>query len=279
MYQPKYLPKLNSKTDPISDMRFGITHSNSFININSQTIDPLHIHGYMEIFFNVSKEVSFFVNDTLYRVGRYDAVVSTNKDVHMCVYNSSDTYEYFCLWIDADFDLPLFSFIKRENACPLISFNEQDGKKMLSYLLSLEKLYNENSDKTALTISLFQILMLFNDTEAQTKLEVSLPDAMQDIIDDIRENCNYIYSVNDILKNHFISSATLTRWFRTYLHISPHEYLESQKLARALEMLLKGASVTEACMQSGFSDTSYFIVRFKKKFGEPPMRYVKIFNP
>jgi len=278
MYQPKYIPKLESKTDTISDMRFGITHTKSFIDINSQSIDPLHIHGYMEIFFNVSKDVSFFVNDTLYRVGRYDAVVSTNNDVHMCVYNSSDTHEYFCLWIDADFDLPLFSFIKRENARPLISFNEQDGKKMLSALLSLEKLYKDNADKAELTIGLYRILMQLNDSETQTNLEVSLPEAMQSIIDDIRDNCDNIYSVNDILEKHFISSATLTRWFRSYLRISPHEYLESQKLARALDLLLKGVSVTEACMQTGFSDTSYFIVRFKKKFGETPMRYAKKFK-
>ena len=278
MYQPKYLPNLDSKVDSISDMRFGITHTKSFIDCHSQNIDPLHMHGYMEIFFNVGKDVSFFVNDTLYHVGRYDAVVSTNNDVHMCVYNSSDTHEYFCLWIDADFNLPLFSFIKRESSCPLVTFGEHEGQKMLSCLLSLKNLSETNSDMAELTLNLYRILMQFNDANTRSKLKVTLPETMQGIIDDIRENCEYIDSVNDILKNHFISSATLTRWFRKYLHISPHEYLESQKLARALDALLNGASVTESCLKSGFTDVSYFIVRFKKKFGETPMPYVKKFK-
>ena len=278
MYQPKYLPELSRCAEAMSDMRFGITYTNTFIDRNSSDIDPLHIHGYLEIFFNVSKDVSFFVNDTLYRVSRYDAVVSKVNDVHMCVYNSSDEYEYFCLWIDADFTSPMFSFLKHRNTLPLLSFKEQEGERVIAALNSLWKLYRAESDRVELTLGLYRVLMLMNEIDCEESFKITLPKEMQNIIDDIRENCEYIYSVNDILKNHFVSSSTLSRWFRTYLCTSPHEYLESQKLARALELLLKGASVTEACMKAGFSDSSHFIVRFKRKFGETPMRYVKKFK-
>ena len=84
-----------------------------------------------------------------------------------------------------------------------------------------------------------------------------------------------VRSVNDILTSHFVSSATLTRWFRKYLHSSPREYLESVKLANAAVLLSNGHSVTDACMRSGFSDCSHFIVLFKKKFGETPLKYKK----
>ncbi|MBP3591363.1 MAG: AraC family transcriptional regulator [Clostridia bacterium] len=42
-----------------------------------------------------------------------------------------------------------------------------------------------------------------------------------------------------------------------------------------LELLKKDASVTEACTAAGFSDCSHFIVLFKKKFGETPLKYKK----
>ena len=102
-----------------------------------------------------------------------------------------------------------------------------------------------------------------------------IPEAFQKILDDIHGHFSEIRSVGDVLASHFVSSATLTRWFRKYLHTSPREYLESVRLSNAAVLLLKGHSVTDACMRSGFSDCSHFIVLFKKKFGETPLKYKK----
>ena len=126
---------------------------------------------------------------------------------------------------------------------------------------------------------LLQILLLFRETNTRKReAEVLLPETLQRIMDDIRENFAEIGTVNRILQSHFVSSSTLTRWFRTYLHTSPREYLESQKFSCALELLREGASVTDACMRSGFSDCAHFIARFKKKFGETPLQYKKRFG-
>ena len=49
--------------------------------------------------------------------------------------------------------------------------------------------------------------------------------------------------------------------------------IEAKKLSASAEMLSRGTSVTEACMKCGFSDCSYFISLFKKKFGQTPLQY------
>lgn len=120
-----------------------------------------------------------------------------------------------------------------------------------------------------------QILACFEKGTTNAVNQPHIPEVMQKILDDIQDNFSSIRNINDILSSHFVSSATLTRWFRSYLHSSPHEYLQSVRLSHAATMLLNGASVTEACMRSGFSDCSHFIVLFKKKFGETPLKYKK----
>jgi AraC-like DNA-binding protein len=120
-----------------------------------------------------------------------------------------------------------------------------------------------------------QMLVLLEKNETSGPEKPYIPIALQRIIDDINRNFASIRNVNDILTTHFISSATLTRWFRKYIHSSPREYLESVRLSNATKMLVNGSSVTEACMSSGFSDCSHFIALFKKRFGETPYSYKK----
>ena len=98
---------------------------------------------------------------------------------------------------------------------------------------------------------------------------------LQDILNDIHINFAEIHHINQLTDRYFVSHATLSRWFRKYLHTSPREYLESKKLAHAVKLLDSGATVTEACINSGFPCCSHFIGLFKKKFGETPLKYKK----
>ena len=100
-----------------------------------------------------------------------------------------------------------------------------------------------------------------------------LPREMQEIVEDINDNFAEYRYVSDIVEKYYISQATLNRWFRKYLHISPREFLEAKKLSLAKQLLLEGKSVTDSCMLSGFSDCSHFISVFKKHFGETPFKF------
>ena len=107
----------------------------------------------------------------------------------------------------------------------------------------------------------------------------TLPLQLSEIIRYIKQSFLEIRSVSDITQRFFISASTLNRWFRTYLHTSPREYIEMQRLAYAMELLRGGAAVTAAATNAGFSDCSHFIVLFKKKVGQTPLEYKKLCLP
>lgn len=275
MYEPKYLPELNEASVILQNLRFTVECFDGYKHQNDPNADPLHIHRYLEIFLNISSDVSFLVNNNLYTVAAGCAVVSPPESIHVATFNKSALQEHLCIWIDADFSSPLFSFLRDEDFCPLFSFDEQTGDKLRSLAFSLIEACKKDEAELEKACCLIRILTILKNKRLSAAEENFIPGPLQKILDDIHENYSEIHTVNDILAEHFISSATLTRWFRKYIHTTPKEYLESVKLSGAAAMLSAGASATEACMRSGFSDLSHFIVLFKKKFGQTPLQYKK----
>lgn len=275
MYEPKHLPQLNETASAFSGMRFTVERTNKYLRCDDPNADPLHIHNYLEIFLNVSSEVSFLVNNNLYSVPYGDAVVSRPGDVHMGIFQKSAVQEYICIWIDGDLNHPLFSFLHKEDFCALFSLDKQTQKQLQSLAVSLCEICGKGGTELEKVSCLLQILTVFQQKTPGNTEKAQIPEVFQNVLDDMRENFSELRSISDIAQTHFISPATLTRWFRKYLHASPREYLESVRLSHAAILLESGCSVTEACMRSGFSDCSHFIVIFKKKFGETPLQYKK----
>lgn len=67
-----------------------------------------------------------------------------------------------------------------------------------------------------------------------------------------------------------MSTFQFARIFRELVGFAPHQYLLNVRYRAALQMLLEGASVTDACFQSGFSNISHFTREFRARFGHPP---------
>ncbi|MBQ7387463.1 MAG: helix-turn-helix domain-containing protein [Clostridia bacterium] len=275
MYEPKNFPILDSTSALIDNMKFSVAYKNERLSSVSPGLDPIHIHGFTEIFLNINADVSFLVENRLYPLSRGDVIVSAAGSTHVCVFESDAVHEYVCLWIDADISSPLLDFITREGFSPLISLGEATDR-FVQLIHDLDVSASDPALELTRAASLLGILSILSSASGIEASEPQLPRALQSVLDDIHENCTQIKSVNDIISRHFISGATLNRYFRKYIRLSPREYLESQKLSYATKLLLAGESVTDCCMHAGFSDCSHFISLFKKKFGTTPLKYKRI---
>lgn len=273
MYEPKYLPSLDQRLSSLSGIRFSIVNTKNIISRDDPGIEPLHVHNYLEIFFNNSSDVSFIVNNALFHVPAGSAVVSRPGDIHMCIFPETAAYDYFCLWVDTDRQSPVFSAFETEDFRPLYTFSTELQRDLRDQFFSLLNACEQRMSELERLSVLLNILTSFVGNGTRIENDPIVPDALRDVLDDIGRNFPELHGVSDIVSRHFVSPATLTRWFRKYLHTSPREYLESVKLSNAATLLSCGNSVTEACMRSGFSDCSHFIVLFKRKFGLTPLRY------
>jgi AraC-like DNA-binding protein len=75
-----------------------------------------------------------------------------------------------------------------------------------------------------------------------------------------------------------MSPFHFARIFRELTGFAPHQYLLKVRYREALRMLRDGATVTEACFASGFSNLSHFTRGFRKRFGRRPSSIVARFH-
>lgn len=270
-----YHPFPNTNLLSLTDVQYEIQYRNDFIHPNNPDIDGSHIHDCYEVYLNITGDVSFLVENKIYHIRRGDAVITRPSEIHRCIYHSPCYHEHFCLWFQVSEKSPLVSFMNRSDFCHLFT-GESSIKSITEELfVHLYKCKNTSGCELEQTTYFLQVLFNFSQWITPTNMlpKTGIPKDLQRILDYINLHFREIQHIKEIYELFFVSASTLNRWFQEYVHFSPREYLESKKLSAAQQLLIHGCSVTEACMQSGFSDSSHFIAVFRKKFGETPYRY------
>ncbi len=76
-----------------------------------------------------------------------------------------------------------------------------------------------------------------------------------------------------------LSRFHFLRLFRDVFGVTPHRYVTQLRLERARAELRAGRSVTEACLESGFSSLGSFSALFSRRFGGSPRAYQRALRP
>ena len=261
---------------PLNNLRFRLNYSNCLQTKAGPDLTEPHIHSGIEFYINLMGDVSFLVDNHLHPVQSGDIIISLPNIVHHCIYHNTTRHEHFCLWVDVLEDSPILDFTKDPNFRPRVTFNEQTRNTALELLAKIRDLGENDTPKNLLlkTTYLLDFLSLFvTGANFAKDMHSETPEIFQDILKYCDQHARFIHSIKEVADAFFISPATLNRYFRKYVQISPKEFLESKKLSIAKIILANGGSVTTAGEDAGFFDTSHFISAFKKKFGETPLQY------
>ncbi len=96
----------------------------------------------------------------------------------------------------------------------------------------------------------------------------------KEIID--RNIDNPDFNVNQFVKEMGTSNSMLYRKLTTMIGMSPVEFIKNMRLKRAVQLLKEQKfTISEVAYATGFNDTSYFTVCFKKQFGITPTEFVE----
>jgi AraC-like DNA-binding protein len=96
----------------------------------------------------------------------------------------------------------------------------------------------------------------------------------------IKDNLNEKLNINSLSSKACMSKATFYRLFKRELGLSPNDYILTEKIKRAKQMLAKpGSKIASISYDLGFSDSNYFIRVFKKMEGITPGSYQLQVNP
>lgn len=238
-----------------------------------------HAHECCEIYVNVSGDVSFAVEDSIYPIGRGDVIITRPQEYHYCIYNTNSVHKHYrvIFWTQNNYELLNLFYNRDLGQKNLIVLS--DEKKAL--LMSLCRSMVDGGEKSQLgkLLDFLRLLdLLDGGTKYSSESAMRFPEELERAIEFIRENDKKQFFISDIAETCGISIATLERLFKQHIGISPKQYIFEMRLQKAKAELAKGKNVSEAWSESGIADYSHFIRVFKKAVGVTPSQYRKSLN-
>lgn len=231
-----------------------------------------HIHEECEIYVNVSGDVSFMAENTLYPISHGNAVITRPFEYHHCIYNDRNVlHKHFWILFSPNGNekfLDVF-FSRPKGKGNLIVLSEEKSRKLIDVC---ERLLDENLTDAEKYMNFFTVIALISGENAVSESDI-MPSDIKLALKYISENLSENISAADLSNSAHVSVNTLERHFLQVCGMSPSVYIRNRRLANAAKMLKGGASVTEAAYGSGFAGTSHFISLFKKRFGVTPLKY------
>ncbi|MEM9449514.1 MAG: AraC family transcriptional regulator [Cyanobacteria bacterium P01_E01_bin.6] len=82
-------------------------------------------------------------------------------------------------------------------------------------------------------------------------------------------------SLNELATLVNMTPLRLLRTFRKHVGLPPHAYLNHVRVRQAKQLLAKGWAITDAAIETGFTDQSHLHRHFKKMLGVTPGQYAR----
>lgn len=98
------------------------------------------------------------------------------------------------------------------------------------------------------------------------------PQFMDSLLRHIEQNLSTV-TLGALAEHFHLNNAYLSRAFKKYTGENFSEYVASRKLYRATLMLTQDISIHDISVQLGYSSPTYFLAKFKEKYGMTPSAY------
>jgi len=252
-----------------------------------------HYHNGYEIFYLVSGDTCYFIDDKAYQVVGGMLLIINMNDIHKLVNSSGKTFERITLefkkeFIDCIFpnnqsiDL-LSSFAK---GLPMIKLS---GQEQIFIEQRFDIMINEYTQKPPgyefyLKTLLFELLLFIyrkkdsNSRPAFTEANL-INKKIFEIVDYLNLHFDEQHTIQQISKKFYISPSYFCKTFRENTGFTFTEYLNNVRIKEARVLLTQRVDkVAAIAEQVGFESLTHFGRIFKEITGLSPLKYRQMFK-
>ena len=256
---------------------------------DKKNIFECHWHDEIEFIFITEGNGTFRINEKLYEVSKGQVLIINNGELHIGYLLNSKN----CAFISIVFDLNFLSsatvdIIQQKYIQPIINQTHKMANCLSGieswekevYLLGCEcaEYFQKKSETYELFIksSLLRIIAILFYNHKVLVSEGLNPSIhrLKLIFDYIHNNYKKKITNKELADVIFLSKGQFCRFFKQYTGVTCTEYINKHRSSMAAKMLMSGnVNVSEAALENGFENISYFIRVFRKYTGSSPGKY------
>lgn len=249
---------------------------------------PLHWHKELELVFVRSGQLELFINNQSFLLKKGDIAFVNCKHLHRAEPNDC-TYE--CIVCD------LNMLVKKSNGIcsteyinPIMQSSltiapviHPDGSALYGSVMRLFDTMRQQPQFYELGVmsalfSVFEALYSFNHIaeSSQTDKSVNQSHRIADMVMWIDQNYTEHITLGTLSKQSGLTPNYICRVFKEYTGQSPIEYVNSVRIKNVCYDIKRGQkNITEAALDNGYDDISYFCKVFKRIVGMTAKEYKK----
>lgn len=236
-----------------------------------------HWHEEFQLTFVLSGTLELSVGKETYQIHEKSGIIINSRRLHHAI-PLTETAEYICIDFSSHF---LNEQLYQSTIKPL-----QDNQNFICRLLTLAPHQQASLQEIAETPQAYNFLKIYelilsclneigNSPASSEKKE---DQDIYQLLNFVHQNFQQDITVAAIAQVIPINKNKCTHLFKAYTNQSPMNYTIDYRLLKAKERLLETEeTISEICFAVGFNNLSYFIARFKKKYGCSPKQFRKRF--
>lgn len=249
-----------------------------------------HSHDYLEIFFILTGQGRFRIDDRIYEVTEGDLVILNPKVKHemlMMEGSSASNTHYFVAMSDFQLKGMGQNSLPEPKNGPILHTSGELRQRIFRICSSMEA---ENAvcrpgRYYMLRSYVVQLLLLLIREEVEPVEcmdgyafeSVNKKYVVEQILNYFEEHYNEKISLDQIADNMYLSPFYISKIFKSETGDTPIRHLINIRLERAYELLKNGwmGSIQEAAACVGYEDAYHFSKVFKKRYGVTPSQVKK----
>lgn len=241
--------------------------------------ESAHFHPEMELIFVIEGNMTAEIRDKRYHLKKEDLILM-NSGVTHSLEASQDTI--FCC-VRYSYEI-LSEVMENENCiftCNSVNDTERNYEELRKICRELMYQYVKQTHSTQCLLKslLFKLLdclienyRLDSNMENMSKADNDV--RLQQIFQYVSRNFRYSLSLSELAERMFVSTATLSRFFKKQTGIYFADYVKNVRVRYAMqELLYSDSNITKIAVDCGFSNPSVFNKAFRDIYGLSPSDY------
>lgn len=254
-----------------------------------ELIDEKEADDYCTMYIFLSGKFGFIFDNTVCNPSYGDVVIIRNHEKFTSCFHTSSFVDYY----EINFPIEFFNKINLTNPFSklfygkktlnqnLVVLNPLSLESLINALKRIDALANEKDDfrdffAYSYIIRIVELICEQQSENTRILPQKKIPQSLRQALDYIHTHYTSLEGIDEIATQCNITGTSLARVFKKYLLCTPNEYISNLRISHAKYLLNTGMNITEACYNSGFSNYTYFISKFKAITGITPAKFKKM---